>query len=826
MTSQDLRMPGLCRLLRSLLLPVLLGVGVLAAQGPQRRPLVVGINRDFPPYEFLDAQGRPAGYDVDLLRAVADLEGLELEFRADTWENTLRAFKEGRVALLPGLLHSEAREAFARFSAPHLVVHYTLFVKEGDDRIRGPKDLQGKRILVERDSQMHDHLRSLGLGEGLLPVASEPEAVRRLARGEGDAAAAPQLQGLVLVKEEKLPLRTVGGPLLSRELCFAVGRSETELVSRLNTGLAILNQTGRYAAIYRDWFGDLQEDPGFGRTLARGALAGLLLLGLALGGTAIWNASLRRQVAQATLKLQAANAEILAREAHLDRIIEALPLAVFGKDPRRGFAFTLWNARSEQMFGLRKADVLGKTDHDLFPREESDAFRAADEATVREGRIVDIPEEPITSHALGEIILHTLKVPLKDERGEPWMLLGISEDITARKRMEENLRQTQKLEGLGVLAGGIAHDFNNLLTALLGNLLLAHDSLPGDLPAAAQLQRAEQIVLKAADLTRQMLAYAGKGDFRPRPVDLNEAAREMASLLEVSISKMVRLRFSFAPDLPPILADTAQLQQVLMNLVTNASEAIGDREGEIHLATALEALGEDQVASLHPGAPILPGTYVALRVADTGAGMDAEVRSRIFDPFFTTKFSGRGLGLSAMIGILRSHGAGIGLESAPGEGTTFRLYFPVSTVRPEAPASAPDSEEAPAPPTTVLLVEDEPIVRQATAALLRQAGYEILEASDGVEGCARFRAAKGSIGVVLMDQTMPRQDGRSAAQEILAADPRARIVLTSGFSLEGSASEGFAGFLPKPYSREALLTALRQAMGPPEPPPPAPGTPA
>ncbi|HJW31879.1 MAG TPA: transporter substrate-binding domain-containing protein [Holophagaceae bacterium] len=814
MSSQEPRMPGFRRFLRGLLIPCLLGFGALSAQEPARRHVVVGINRDFPPYEFLDAHGQPAGYDVDLIRAVAELEGLELEFRADSWENTLRAFKEGRVALLPGLLHSESRETFARFSAPHLVVHYALFVKEGDDRIRGPEDLKGKRVLVERDSQMHDHLQSLGLREGILPVASEPEAVRRLARGEGDAAAAPQLQGLVLVKQEKLPLHTVGGPLLSRELCFAVGRSDAELVSRLNTGLAILNQTGRYATIYRAWFGDLQEDQGLGRALARWTLAIFILLGLALGVAAIWNASLRRQVAQATLKLQAANEEILARESHLDRIIEALPLAVFGKDPRRGFAFTLWNARSEQMFGLRKADVLGKTDHDLFPKEESDAFRAADEATVREGRIIDIPEEPITSHALGEIILHTLKVPLTDERGETWMLLGISEDITARIRLEENLRQTQKLESLGVLAGGIAHDFNNLLTALLGNLLLAHDSLPGGHPAGTQLERAEQIALKAADLTRQMLAYAGKGVFLPRPVDLNQAAREMASLLEVSISKMVRLRFSFAQDLPPILADSAQLQQVLMNLVTNASEAIGDREGEIHLGTSLETLDEARVAALHPSAPIPAGTYVALRVSDTGAGMEADVRSRIFDPFFTTKFSGRGLGLSAMIGILRTHGAGIGLESAPGEGTTFRLYFPVSTAHLESASPDPAPGPALVAPTTVLLVEDEPAVRQATASLLRQAGYEVLEAADGVEGCARYRETKAAIGVVLMDQTMPRQDGRSAAKEILAFDPRARIVLTSGFSLEGPGTEAFAGILPKPYSRAALLAALRQAMAP------------
>ncbi|HEX9011287.1 MAG TPA: transporter substrate-binding domain-containing protein [Holophagaceae bacterium] len=791
---------------------------LLALAGTAPRKVVVGINRDYPPYEYLDASGRPAGYDVDLLRALAEVEDLQLEFRADTWDGTLQAFRSGRLDMLAGMLHSQAREAFADFSTPHLVVHYSIFVRHGDRGIGGESDLPGHRVLVERGSQMDDHLRASGLGAFLEPVDSEPEALRRLAAGQGDAAVAPQLEGLVLAKQDHLPIQSVGGPLFTRQLCFATRKGDAELLFRLNTGLAILNQTGRYAELYQGWFGHLEPDPREGRALARRALAILGIVAAALILVAIWNRSLRRQVTQATARLHQANQEIRDREAHLDAVIQNLPVAIFGKDPRRNYEFTLWNARSEQIFGFGKAEVLGRSDHDLFPMRQAAFFRAKDEEVVRSGRILDIPEERVLSRSLGEIILHTRKVPLFDATGTPILLLGISEDITDQRTMEEALRQAQKLESLGVLAGGIAHDFNNLLTAILGNLGLAGLHAPEGHPARPFLRSAEATTLRAAELTRQMLAYSGKGVFEVRPVDLNQAAGEMASLLKVSISKKVALRFQFAEGLPAIEADAAQLQQVVMNLVTNASEAIGEEEGEILLATGRAELDAAQAAALHPGSPIPPGPYVFLRVEDSGAGMTPEVLSRIFDPFFTTKFSGRGLGLSAMLGILRAHHAGIGIRTEPGRGTEFSLYFPESyPVAP--PAAAPSGSPPPLRGRgTILIADDEPEVRATTAAVLREAGFEVLEAADGQEAVELWQRGAERIRAVLMDLTMPRMDGRSAAQAILAVDPRVRILLTSGFPADSeprlAAGAELAGFLPKPYQSKDLLAALQRALEP------------
>jgi PAS domain S-box-containing protein len=800
--------------MKRLLVAFLAALCVLA--GPVKRKVVVGINRDFPPYEFLDPHGKPAGYDVDLLQAVAEVEGLDLEFKADTWNGTMDAFRQARLNMLAGLLHSEAREAFAAFSTPHLVIHYSIFIRRGERTIHGEDDLKGHRILVERQSQMHDHLRSIGLGGELILADSEPDAIRRLAAGEGDAAAAPQLEGMILAKEQKLAIETIGGPLFTRQLCFATQKGEESLLSHLNTGLAILNQTGRYAGIYKKWFSGLQPDPEASLAVARRALAILAIVLLILLLTGFWTWSLRRQVTRATELLRRANQEIHEREIYLHTVVENLPVAIFGKDPQNDYRFTLWNARSEEIFGLRKEEVLGKSDYDFFPKEQSDFFRNRDAEVISNRRILEIPEERILSKSLGEILLHTRKVPLFDASGTPFLLLGISENITEQRSMEQALRQSQKLESLGILAGGIAHDFNNLLTAILGNIELAGLQTPESNVIHPFLKNAKATTLRAADLTRQMLAYSGKGLFVVKPTELNAIAEEMASLLKVSISKQVDLHFQFAKNLPMILADPAQIQQVVMNLVTNASEAIGDTQGEILLTTEILTLNASETASLHPGSPIPPGRYVVLGVKDTGSGMSEEVLARIFDPFFTTKFSGRGLGLSAMLGILRAHHAGIRIQSAPGAGTEFRIYFPegLSSVSTPEPQLEPDHH--PTETGTVLLVEDEAEVRQSVATMLRQAGFQVLEAVDGVEACDLFRKERERIQVVLMDLTMPRLDGRSAAKEILATDPGARIILTSGFPASSSEQtpldSHLSGFIQKPYEMVDLLAELRRVI--------------
>jgi signal transduction histidine kinase len=381
---------------------------------------------------------------------------------------------------------------------------------------------------------------------------------------------------------------------------------------------------------------------------------------------------------------------------------------------------------------------------------------------------------------------------------------------------EEALRRAQKLESLGLLAGGIAHDFNNLLGAILGNLNLLQLQTPAETPGRTCLDNMEKAVNQASNLTRQLLAYSGKGHFTIRNLDLNQVVQDLTSLLDVCISKRSTLRLDLGRDLPPIYGDQAQLQQVVMNLVTNASEALGGEEGEIRIATRSEALDEASAARVSRVVPTDPGPHVVLEVADTGRGMEPEVLARIFDPFFTTKEHGRGLGLSAMLGILKGHGAGIEIASRPRAGSTFRLYFPVSARTGEAPeAEAP--KEAGTFRGRVLVVDDEPVLLETTRAMMERLGLRVAAAADGLQAM-EFMASHGAdVDLVLLDLTMPLMDGRQTFRALRRLRPGLPIIFSSGNDPRrfprGSLPFDGRLFLRKPYTMEDLRSAVAAALG-------------
>jgi PAS domain S-box-containing protein len=411
----------------------------------------------------------------------------------------------------------------------------------------------------------------------------------------------------------------------------------------------------------------------------------------------------------------------------------------------------------------------------------------------------------------------TTIVPLLDPAGVPERFVAIRADITARKDGEEALRQSQKLESLGVLAGGIAHDFNNLLTGILGNSNLASLLLPPGSPIQPYLEQVEQGAMRAAELTRQMLAYAGKGNTLIVPVNMNQLVTDMAKLLSISISKKATIRCELAPGIPEIMADATQMQQVVMNLVTNASDALGDKAGGvITIQTFDRTIDATDIAALSPVNPIKPGRYVTLEVTDNGCGMSQETALKIFDPFFTTKFTGRGLGLSALLGILRSHGGTIKVYSEVGHGTCMKVFLPAwggvaeSTVEPDPPA------DTGAVHGTILVVDDDPAARAVASALSAAVGLKVLEAADGLEGVRVFAMRKAEISLVLLDLTMPNLDGREAFQQIRDISPTVPVILSSGYNENEAVGDlgrmGLAGFLPKPYRHQQFDAVVRKAL--------------
>jgi signal transduction histidine kinase/ActR/RegA family two-component response regulator len=393
----------------------------------------------------------------------------------------------------------------------------------------------------------------------------------------------------------------------------------------------------------------------------------------------------------------------------------------------------------------------------------------------------------------------------------------------AAEASEAQSRHVQKLESIGVLAGGIAHDFNNLLHVVLGNADIALSRLPGRSPAREPLEEVVRATLRAADLTRQMLAYSGKGAFVVRHLDLSKEVREMATLLRTAISKQAALVWELAPSLPAVNADATQIRQIVMNLITNASDALGDSGGSITLHTGV--LRADEVNDVRFGVsvegeevPPSSQAYVFLEVSDTGTGMTPDTLHRIFDPFFSTKFAGRGLGLAAVMGIVRTHKGLIRIRSEPGRGTSFRVLFPAvpGTVG-EIEESSPERSDWRGS-GTILIVEDEEGVREVAERILSSIGFTTLTAVDGRDGLEQMERAADRITAVLLDLSMPRLNGAETFRRLRAVYPGLPIIMMSGYTEESVAAEfleagsGPTSFLQKPFLADDLVLALRRVL--------------
>ena len=505
--------------------------------------------------------------------------------------------------------------------------------------------------------------------------------------------------------------------------------------------------------------------------------------------------------------------ELLQSERHrLFALLEQLPAFVYLQAPDYSIRFA--NGYYRQHFGDTEGVPCYKT---LWGREEPcevcPTFRVFDTGVPQvwewleapNGRVYQVYDYPFTDTDGSQLVLE----------------LGI--DITERKRAEEERRNleaqvqhAQKLESLGVLAGGIAHDFNNILTGLLGNADLAAADLPSHSPIRRLLHEIQKAGRRAADLTAQMLAYSGKGRFVVEDTDINALVEDMSSLLESSTSKKVRLSYDLSADLPAVRADATQLRQIVLNLVSNASEAVGDKAGLVRVCTQTSDCDRPFLDAALPDGELVEGRYVTIEVRDTGCGMDDETKARIFDPFFTTKFTGRGLGLAAVRGIVRGHKGAILVESELGTGTTFKVLLPALDHPAEAVATGTKENDWHGT-GTILVVDDEEMIRTVAARMLERAGLSVLTASDGIEAIELLRERRREIDCVLLDLKMPRMDGEETFEEIRKISDGVPVILTSGYSQleseERFAGKGLAGFIQKPYSMTALREKLAQFLG-------------
>ena len=475
--------------------------------------------------------------------------------------------------------------------------------------------------------------------------------------------------------------------------------------------------------------------------------------------------------------------------------------------PDGRFRYVSFNPAEEKAVGLTTADVAGKFVEEVFGEELTQKLVGNYRRCAEVG--IPIAYDDELNLPGGGKYFHSNLIPLRDPTGRIYRLVGACVDTTDFRRSQEDALARQKLESLGVLAAGIAHDFNNLLGTILAEAELAEAELASGSSPDQSLRSIKVVSTRAGEIVRELMVFAGQDEANFCAVDLARLVEEMLELLKVSIAKHATLEVDLPEDLPFIRANAVQIRQVVMNLITNASEALGENEGVISVGIA-SVEGQDT-----PGNNSPRNESLRLTVSDTGIGMTPEVLSRIFDPFFTTKFAGRGLGLAAVQGIIRSHGGTIDVTSQPGLGSRFEILLPCHRQPVQVSRPAPLKRDESAGATgTVLVVEDEHVLRNAVASMLRKTGFAVIEAGDGIAGARVFGDNAAIIDVILLDMTLPGMSGQDVLQAVRRIRPDAKVILTSAYSQDAFATLGGAppwGYIRKPYRVADLTSLLRDA---------------
>ena len=505
--------------------------------------------------------------------------------------------------------------------------------------------------------------------------------------------------------------------------------------------------------------------------------------------------------------------------AFIESLLNASPTGILVYEGESGDC-VMANQSVAAMVGASTADLCRQNFRQLASWHEAGIDQLA-EAVLAGG--VTLQMEKTFETSFGRLVHFDCFLSRFSVEDKPHLMF-MALDISEKKRLEQENRlieaqmlHVQKLESLGVLAGGIAHDFNNILMVVLGNADLALLRIAPGSPARENLVQIEQAAGRAADLARQMLAYSGKGRFVIENLGLSAIVEEMAQMLEVSISKKVELRYDFAPGLPAVSADATQLRQVILNLVINASEAIGDDSGVIAINTSARMCDRPFLAGSCIDDRLPEGFYVTLEVSDTGCGIDPDIMEKIFDPFFTTKFTGRGLGMAAVLGIVRGHKGAIKLKSEKGRGTSFTVLLPALSGAPESRGTEVSGAGVWFGSGTVLLVDDEETIRSLGEDMLQAIGFQVLTACNGREALGVFQRNRDRIVCVLLDLTMPDLDGEQTFRELQLLQPELRVIMSSGYNeqevTQKFAGKGLAGFIQKPYTVSEVSRKLREVLG-------------
>ena len=501
------------------------------------------------------------------------------------------------------------------------------------------------------------------------------------------------------------------------------------------------------------------------------------------------------------------------RLAFQARLLDQISQPVVAVDPES--RITHWNQGAERLYGFTAGEAVGQLTHDLLQTEHPGP--GGKEAMIRTLRATGFWSGELSHVTKGgeRLVVHTSIRLIRDEQGEVMQGIGVMQDVTQRKRLEEQLRQSQKMEAIGLLAGGVAHDFNNILAVILGFSELAVRKLPPGHPVGAQLTEVFDAARRGGELTRKLLAFSRKQIIQPRLLDVCASVEDFTRMIRRIVGEDVEIVLEAAPHAVPVRADPVQLEQVLLNLSTNARQAM-PAGGTLRLTTRATEL-DDAFVARHPWARA--GSFAEVVVSDTGVGMDDATRARVFEPFFTTKADGTGLGLATVYGIVEQHGGFVHVESTPGAGTTFRVFLPRSgdsTPPPRATNGAPPAH-GPRGTELVIVAEDEPSLRALVTTTLTELGYRVIAACNGEEAVREYELHAPHVALVLLDVVMPRLDARETYERLRAVRADVRVLFTTGYApsstrLAELLQSGRVPVLEKPFTPQALAAKVRTAI--------------
>jgi PAS domain S-box-containing protein len=770
-------------------------------------PLIrVGADISKMPLEWRDSAGRYQGVSFDYLHHVESALGIQFEIVPGTRDELLLKAKKREVDVFFFMPETEDRKQFLSFTRPYMTLPNAIFSTADVTYIHDLNQLNGKTVAVVDGSGVHKYLAEKWPSISLLLVKNTQDGVESVRRGEAFAFIGIQLTTThKLIMSGKLDLRVVGNVSFSDEFRVAVRDDWPELVAILDKTIYAIPLEDRVA--YQKKWVSVGYARGIEYTLLKWTLGAILLGGVFIFQLRIMvkrrTAELQAEVERRRLSEDALKHESTRYRTLLDTAIDGICiLDMEGNllECNDAFLRKLGYTREE-------ARRLNVTDWDTFlSREKILAWMAQQSA---HPALLETVHRDKTGRFIN-VEVNAAAVELEGKRASYCSV----RDITERKRLSQQLIQSQKMESVGLLAGGVAHDFNNILAVILGRGELLLEDTPVDSPSCEDVTEIIRSAERARDLTRQLLAFSRKQVLEVKTVNLDDVVRDMQKMVRRLLGEHIQVEVITSSDGHCVNADISQLEQVIMNLCVNARDAMPNG-GTISMKTKTVVLDENDLQS-HPG--IQPGPYVMLSVSDSGIGMDEETRRHIFDPFFTTKEKGvgTGLGLAMVYGIVKQHGGGIWVYSEVECGTTFKIYLPAVSCDLTCETSLKKTEVTlPAQGETVLVVEDDVSVRKLIVQILKRLGYSVLEASE-VEESREIALTAERIDLLLTDVIMPGMNGRQVWEQISQIRPGIRTVFMSGYTEDVIALHGVLEpgihFISKPFSEATLSRKLREAL--------------